>query len=131
MPPETPQLQASLLKTVYSTFEHNNVVIAFFLATLLAAFLVFRQPNRFHLLLLFGFAILTFNYEYEKHIIAPLTEQTLKAVAPDPSFHVRTQRYLDIFISVIVPIALWILGWGLIFWAMLIGGKNRQKNPTV
>ncbi len=127
----SPELTGSLLATIYSTFDHNKIVIAYALAAILAAFLVFKRPSRFHVLLLFGFAILAFTYEYEKHIIAPLREQTLQAVAPDPNVHVRTQKYLDIFLSVLIPIGLYITGWGLVFWAMVIGGKNGKKNSPV
>lgn len=125
------ELTDSLIATVYSTFDHNKIVLAYFAAALLSAFLVFKKPSRFHVLLLFGFASLAFTYEYEKHIIAPLREQTLQAVAPDSTAHLRTQKYLDIFLSVLVPMGLYILGWGLLFWAMILGGKNSQKNPSV
>ena len=127
----TPELADSLLETVYSTFDHNKIVIAYFAAAFLAGFLVFKKPSRYHTLLLFGFAILAFTYEYEKHIIAPLRDQTLQAVAPDPNVHIRTQKYIDIFLSLLVPIGLYIFGWGLIFWAMTLGGKNSQKNSSV
>ena len=128
--PASPTLTDSLFSTIYSTFDHNNLVIAFFLATIVSACLVFKRPNRFHLLLLFGFATLAFNFEYEKHIIAPLRDQTLSALAPDPNLHVRTQKYVEIFLSILVPIGLYIFGWGLIFWAMVIGGKVGKKDPS-
>ena len=125
-------LSSNLINTIYLTFDHNKVVLGYFLALLLSAFLVFKKPSRFHLLLLFGFTILTFNYEYDKHIIAPLREQTLQAVAPDPNLNIRTQRYVNIFLSVLVPIGLFIFGWALLFWAMMIGGRNSgQKDPSL
>ena len=127
----SPELADNLLTTIYSTFDHNKIVIAYVCAALLGGFLVFKKPTRYHVLLLFGFAILAFTYEYEKHIIAPLRDQTLQAVAPDPNVHVRTQKYLDIFLSVLFPIGLYVTGWGLIFWAMILGGKNRQKNSSI
>lgn len=131
MPPQT-DLTSSLFSTIYATFDHNNLVIAYFVATLISAFLVFRRPNRFHLLLLFGFAILTFNFEYEKHLIAPLRDQTLSAIAPNPNLHIKTQKFVEIFLSILVPIGLYILGWGLIFTAMFIGGQNHgKKNSSV
>lgn len=129
--PESSPLASNLINTIYMTFDHNKIVIGYFLALLLATILVFKKPNRFHLLLLFGFAILTFNYEYEKHIIAPLREQTLQAVAPNPNLNIRAQRYIDVFLAVVTPIGLFITGWGLIFWAMIIGGNNGKKNSTV
>ena len=130
MPPDQ-NLSINIINTIYATFDHNKIVIGYIGALILAAFLVFKKPTRFHLLLLFGFAILTFNYEYEKHIIAPLREQTLQAVTPDPTLNIRTQRYMDVFLSVLVPIGLFITGWGLIFWAMIIGGSNSKKNSAV
>lgn len=132
MPTATADLTDSIFATIYSTFDHNNLVIAYALAALLSAFLVYLRPNRFHLLLLFGFSILAFNFEYEKHLIAPLRDQTLKALAPDPLSHIRTQRYTEVFLSVLVPIGLYVIGWSLIFWAMIIGGnKVGKKNSSV
>lgn len=125
------ELANSLIATIYSTFDHNKIVLAYFAAALLSAFLVFKKLTRFHVLLLFGFVILAFTYEYEKHIIAPLRDQTLQALTPDPNVHVKTQKYLDIFLSVLIPIGFYITGWGLVFWAMIIGGKNSQKNSSV
>lgn len=123
---------SSLFSTIYTTFDHNNLVIAFLLAALFSAFLVFRRPNRFHLLLLFGFSILTVNFEYEKHIIAPLREQTLLALAPNPNQHIRLQQYADLLLSVIIPMFMYTLGWAMIFWAMYIGGKtDDKKNSTL
>lgn len=129
--PNSPALTDSLFSTVYSTFDHNNLVIAYVLAALFSAYLLFRHPNRFHSLLLFGFSILTLNFEYEKHIIAPLREQTLMALAPDPNVHLKLQQYTDLILSVLIPISLFIIGWVLIFWAMYTGGKNGKKNSTL
>lgn len=119
-------LNSSLLNTIFLTFSHNEFVIAFALATLLSAYLVFIKPSRYHVLLLFGYAILVLSYEYEKHISIPLTEQTLKSLAPVPGTHLRTQQYVNTFLSIFLPVGIFVTGWLLIFWAMLIGGKNER-----
>jgi hypothetical protein len=130
--PTDSSLSHNLLTSLYSTFDHNKVVIGFFMSALVSAFLVFKKPSRFHLLLLFGFAILTFEYEYDKHILAPLRDQTLQSVTPDPNLNIRTQRYIDGVLRALIPMILFILGWGMVLWAMLIGGKKSgQKDTTV
>jgi hypothetical protein len=132
MPISNQNITDNIFSTIYSTFDHNNLVIAYVAAAFLAALLVFRRPNRFHLLLLFGFSLLAFNYEYEKHLIAPLRDQTLKALAPNPAVHIKTQYYTEIFLSVLVPIGLYSIGWGLLFWAMISGGKQvGKKNSSI
>lgn len=131
MPPTTTDIKASLFNTLYSTFDHNQIVIAYVAAAIVAASLLIRKPNRFHVLLLLGFTILAINFQYDKHIIEPLRAQTLQAVIPTPGTHTRAARVIDVLLTVLVPIGFFIIGWGLIFWAMIIGGERGKKNSTV
>ncbi|MCL5411905.1 MAG: hypothetical protein M1150_04210 [Patescibacteria group bacterium] len=122
-----PDLKQNLLQSIYLLFSHNHIVIAYSGGAVLAAILSFLKPNRFHLLLLLGFLILAFNFEYDKHIIEPLRNQTLTSIIGNGN-HVKAEYYLDLFISEVIPVILYVLGWGLIFLAMIIGGKPKNSD---
>jgi hypothetical protein len=121
-----PDLKENIIQSLYLIFTHNQIVIAYTAGAVLAGVLSFIRPNRFHLLLLFGFLILAFNYEYDKHIIEPFRNQTIQSIVGEGN-HVRARHYLDLFISEIIPIILYLLGWGLIFLSMIIGGKKESS----
>ena len=107
------------MRTLYLTFSHNQLVIAYVAGVVISAFMAFKKPSRFYLMLLLGFAILAFNFEYDKHIIDGLREQTLNAIVTDPGKHFRAQRFISLVITELVPVGLYILGWGTIFVAIV------------
>lgn len=119
-------LTQGVIRTLYLTFAHNELVIAYVFGLVISAVMAFKRPNRFYLLLLIGFAILAFNFEYDKHIIEALREQTLTSIVTDPSKHFRAQRLLRLVISELVPVILYIAGWGCIFAAIISQGLKKK-----
>lgn len=121
-------LSQGIIRTIYLTFAHNELVLAYVTGLVISAVMAFKRPNRFFLLLLIGFAILAFNFEYDKHIIDALREQTLTAIVTDPGKHFRAQRFISIVISELVPVVLFLAGWGCIFMALVSQGfKDNYK----
>ncbi|MBI3443715.1 hypothetical protein HY008_03510 [Candidatus Woesebacteria bacterium] len=124
-------LSQGLIRTIYLTFAHNELVMAYVAGLAISGIMAFRRPNRFHLMLLVGFALLAFNFEYDKHIIESLREQTLTSIVADPSKHFRAQRFINVIISELVPVMLFVAGWGMIFLAIVsqgIGKKIQSSN---
>lgn len=119
----TPDLNQGIIRTIYWTFAHNELVIAYVAGLVISLVMAFQRPNRFHLLLLIGFAILAFNFEYDKHIIEGLRDQTLNSIIMDSSKHFKAQRFIGLIISEVVPVVLYLTGWGLIFLAIITQGK--------
>lgn len=119
-------LSQGILRTLYLTFAHNELVIAYVTGLVISGVMAFKRPGRFYLLLLMGFAILAFNFEYDKHIIDALREQTLTSIVADPSKHFRVQRLIRLLISELVPVILYIAGWGCIFIAIISGGIKKD-----
>ncbi|PIP56582.1 hypothetical protein COX05_02320 [candidate division WWE3 bacterium CG22_combo_CG10-13_8_21_14_all_39_12] len=122
----TPDLLENVTHALYTTFDHNQTVIAYVAAIIVSAALAIYKPNRFSILMLLGFIMLGFGFEYDKHIIGPLTRQTLAAVVQDPEAHTRATKVINIFFGEVLPIVFYITGWGLVFWGMIVGVKNYQ-----
>jgi hypothetical protein len=127
----TPELQQNILVTLYLLFEHNYEAMAYFLGMCLGGFLAFFRPSRFATLVLFGFGILLFSYEYDKHIVEALREQTVKSLITVTP-HFRLERYVSLTITTILPVLLFVLGWACILVAVTYAamhlGKERKKS---
>lgn len=117
-------LSATIIHTVYGTFSHNYVLFSYLLGFLVSTVLVIFRPSRFSFLLVLGFLILAFSFEYDKHIAAGLREQTLEALMHDRTYY-RTQKIVSLFISEVLPMFLYLLGWVLVYIALVIGGMKE------
>jgi len=122
----TPDLTQNMVHTVYALFVHNYIVFAYFFGFLLAVMLSLKRPSRFAILLMLGFAILTFSFEYDKHIIDGLREQTLNSLITQKP-HYRAQKWIEVIIGEILPILFYLLGWCLIYLAILLEGLKRKR----
>ena len=127
----TPDLQQNIVVTVYLLFSHNYIAIAYFTGIVLGIILSLWKPSRFATLVLIGFSILLFSFEYDKHIIAGLREQTLKSLITQAP-HYRVQRLVNLFISDLLPVLFYVTGWGMLFtsivYAALKLGKGKKKS---
>lgn len=124
-------LQQNIIVTFYLLFSHNYIAIAYFSGMLLGIILSLVKPSRFAVFVFLGFAILLFSYEYDKHIIAGLREQTLKSlITVNP--HYRLSRFVNLFLSDLLPVIFYISGWGLVLGAIVIAalqlGNNKKRN---
>lgn len=117
-----------LIHAAYTTFDHNQIIVAYIGGILLSGILAVWKPNRFSILLLLGFSVLAFGFEYDKHFVGALTRQTLQSIIDDPALHLRTQRYITTFLGEILPIFFYMVGWGLIYTGMFLGVKNISMN---
>ena len=118
-------LGQNIIQTIYATFIHNYLVIAYFAGAVLAAILALIKPSRYHLLLLFGFGLLMFAFEYDKHIAAPFEEQTIQSLITLQEHH-KVRRLVDFAIYEMIPVASFLVGWICIFIAMIVGGRTSQ-----
>jgi hypothetical protein len=114
----------NLIHAAYVTFDHNQIVVAYLAGFILATILSIWRPNRFSILLLVGFAILGFGFEYDKHLVGPLTRQTLQSIIDNPDAHVRTQKYVNLLLGEVFPVLFYLVGWGFIFAGMIIGVRS-------
>ena len=123
----TPDLKQNIIVTAYLLFSHNYIALAYLTGLLVGIFLSIYKPSRYSTFILFGFAILLFSYEYDKHIVVALREQTVRSLITITP-HFRIQRLVNLLISDILPIIFYVAGWGIILGAILYAAiKNNKK----
>ncbi|MCX7996447.1 MAG: hypothetical protein N2691_01650 [Patescibacteria group bacterium] len=71
-----PDTQQNLSIALALLFKHNGLAIVFLSGILASIGYALYRPCRGAILLIVGFALLLFAFEYEKHISGPLIEQT-------------------------------------------------------
>ncbi len=123
-----PDLKQNLFNTVYLLFTHNYIAFAYLIGLVTAAVLSVYRPSRFVTLILLGFLILLFSFEYDKHIIDSLRQQTLTSlITAQP--HYRLEKIVNLIISEALPVIFYILGWFFIFFAIVYEAlKPKKKN---
>src|SRR3989344_9659954 len=124
-----PDLRQNIVVTLYLLFTHNYIAFAYLAGMILGIALLVWKPSRFATFILIGFSILLFSYEYDKHIIAGLREQTLKSLITITP-HYRLQRFVNLALSDLMPVVLYVIGWGLIFASLVYAGKKMANKKS-
>lgn len=116
-----------LSETIYSFYDHNSPLIFFGGMSLLCLFLSLKNNSRKYLLMFIAFFILTFNFEYDKHLFSKIKTDMLDLIFPES---VRYTKYnlIRIFLDIYLPILLDILGWGILVFTFLFEDKLEEKN---
>lgn len=122
----TAELSQNIFVTIYLLFSHNYIALAYFTGLIIGIFLSIKWPSRFSTFIFLGFGILLFSYEYDKHIIDGLREQTMKSLITIQP-HLRLQRVINVTISEILPIVFYVAGWAFIYLAILYGARKLGK----
>lgn len=120
-------VQRGLFDLIYSTWLHNSQAIALFLGCVFTLGLQLLKPKRTTLLFFLGFLLLLLEFEYIKHIAAPLASQTLQAAVVNPNQNLRFQRYLSQGIGKLISILLYLGGWGAIFVGIFFSTFSEKK----
>lgn len=129
MPSVTADLQQNIIVTLYLLFSHNYIALAYFVGMIIGIILSIVKPSRFTTFIFLGFAILLFSYEYDKHIIEGLRQQTIQSlITINP--HQRLRRIIDLTLTEILPIVLYVGGWALLFFSIIAAGMSlgRKKD---
>jgi len=119
-----PDLKQNILYTVYFTVTHNIPVFIYGTGILIFALFAIIKPRRSFILLLLGCIVLLFAFEYEKHILDGLKEQTINALITIQE-HNFVRRIINIFLVKLLPLLMPLMGWMLV-----IGGIFLFKKET-
>lgn len=115
-----PDTQQNILYTVYFLLIHNYQPVLYSLGILLSLGLALYKPTRAGIIMMWGFIILLFAFEYSKHILEPLKEQTTNSlITVRQSF--RIERIIHIILARLIPLGLPLLGW-----LMVVAGSYFQ-----
>jgi len=124
--PVTPDLSFNISHAIYAMFIHNYILAAYLLGLFISIILAIKKPTRFNIFLILGFAILAFSFEYDKHIAEGLRKQTLQSmITVQP--HYQMQKWINIVVGDVMPVFLYILGWFLIYTAIIVASLRNKK----
>ncbi|OGK22966.1 hypothetical protein A2954_03905 [Candidatus Roizmanbacteria bacterium RIFCSPLOWO2_01_FULL_37_12] len=122
----SPDLKQNIFYTVFFIFLHNFSAIFYFTGIIISAFSLLIKPTRWKTLLLFGFIILLFAFEYKKHIVEPLKQQTINSLITVRQ-HYKTERAVNFVLVKVLPIFLPLSGWALVFIGIISANFRRVK----
>ena len=116
---------SGVFRFLSNTYIHNQLVIGLALALVAAFVALYRQPSRQHIYFFIGFLVLILHFEYQKHIVADLADQTLFALF-EAEAHYRGRWLTKVFLYHLVPFLLWLLGWGSVVLGILNLRRRRR-----
>jgi len=125
----TEYINSAYIQTLYLTFVHNKELMGYVFGFVVMTIVTLIKPSRSNILITIGFLILGFGFEYDKHIINGLREQTINALQVGPGISTTRLNLVNIFLTHLLPIILWIAGWGVLLIGLIVGGlKSRNRN---
>ena len=84
------------------------------------------RPSRKSVLLLLGFSLLLFGFQYNKHILEGLREQTLNALITIQE-HNKVRRIINFVTLKLLPLFFPLVGWGLVLLSGYLYFFKRKK----
>lgn len=121
----TPDLKQNIFYAVFFTVTHNALALFYFMGIVFAVGLSLLKPSRKSVLLLIGFGLLLFGFEYNKHIVEGLREQTLNALITVQE-HNTVRRVVNIFTLKLLPILFPLVGWSLVLTSSFLYFAKRK-----
>jgi len=126
----TPDLKQNIFYTVYFSITHNVPVFLYGTGIIIFSLLAIRKPKRSLILLLLGCITLLFAFEYQKHILDGLKEQTMNALITVQE-HNKVRRIVNIVLVKAIPILLPLGGWILIIVGIYLFRKEKKVKKVV
>lgn len=121
----TPDLKQNLFYMIFFTVTHNAPVFIYGLGILCAAIYSILKPSRGSVLILLGFILLLFGFEYNKHILEGLREQTINALITIQE-HNKVRRIINIITLKVIPFLTPLLGWCMVGLGIYLLIRNRK-----
>lgn len=121
----TPDLKHNILLTIYLTIADNFIAVIYALGIGVSALLAIRKPTRYAVFLLLGFILLLFGFEYNKHILEGLKEQTINALITVQE-HNTVRRLINILLVKAIPLLLPFFGWIFVITGAYLFYKERK-----
>jgi hypothetical protein len=121
-----PDLKQNIFVMIYFVILHNFFAIFYGLGIVVSLGIAIYKPKRASILLLIGFIILLFSFEYSKHIADPLYNQTIGSLITLKRYY-KFEWFLRVFFLKILPFILPFVGWSLIAFSIYLLKKNKSK----
>ncbi|OGK35550.1 hypothetical protein A3F59_05020 [Candidatus Roizmanbacteria bacterium RIFCSPHIGHO2_12_FULL_38_13] len=124
----SPDTQQNIFYTVYFILLHNFEAVLYSCGIIFTTLWMLYKPSRAKILILWGFIFLLFSFEYKKHIVEGLTEQTINSLITERQSY-RIERYVNVTLNKLVPLALPLGGWILIVGGTVLKIYEHQRSP--
>lgn len=116
--PIAPDTQQNLIYAIYFAITHNLEAFIYLGGALLVTVWALFKPSRGKILMLWGFIILLFAFEYNKHILEPLRQQTIGSLVTErQSF--RIEQTINYATMRVLPKIMPVIGWFLVIFGMV------------
>lgn len=122
----TPDLKQNLFYMIFFTVTHNAPVIIYSLGIVYAVINSLIKPSRGSVILLLGFILLLFGFEYNKHILEGLREQTINALITIQE-HNKVRRIINIVTLKAIPFLTPLLGWIMVITGIYLIFIRKKK----
>ena len=122
----SPDTQQNVLYTIYFILLHNFEALFYAGCIILVTLWALYKPTRTKIIIMWGFIILLFAFEYNKHILEPLRQQTINSLITERQSW-RIEHYINKFTTRILPRGLPLLGWLLVIGGSFVEIKNFRK----
>jgi len=106
-------LPPSLITTLYSFYDHNWPLVIFGGLSLFFLFLAVVKPSKKFILLFIGFALLTIEFEYQKHLFTKIQTDMIDLIFPE-THRFWKYKLAILILEVAVPLGLKIVGWSFV-----------------
>lgn len=125
-----PDVEQAIEHLFKLTFLHNAYPIVLFFGAFTSLGFALHKPSRPRILFFTGLMLLFLHFEYQKHIVEPLLEQTQITLTTDvPRW--RFIWFTEKFLTKITPIMLFGGGLFASFLALFLARHGKKKRPVV
>jgi hypothetical protein len=104
-----PDTQQNIIVALFLLVAHNFFAIAFLGGAVISTGLALYKPSRGAILMIIGFTLLLFAFEYQKHIVEALLEQTKGSLITERQSY-RLEWVLDKTFGKVLPPFLYLVG---------------------
>lgn len=118
-------MSSAFISVIYSFYSHNAPLVFFGGMTVLSLFFTLLRPTRANVLLFAAFLLLTFSFEYDKHLIAQVKSHWLDLLFP-PEQRFDRYNFLNAFFAKILPMVLDIVGWGILAVVIFVLKRDHE-----
>lgn len=122
--------QQNLFYTVYFLFIHNYQALFFGLGIAVFSIINFLKPKRTFFVIFIGFIILLFAFEYNKHILDSLREQTINSLVTERQSY-RIERVVNITLVKLLPKGMMVFGWLMVASGFYFEYQSKKKKTKL
>jgi hypothetical protein len=119
-------MQTQLSQTMYSFYDHNSPLVYLGGLALICLILAISRGSRFYIIMFVAFFILTFKFEYDKHLFSKIKTDMLDLIFPE-GVRFRKYTFVRTFLEVYFPMVMDVVGWGMLALNLIFNSPSKDK----